>query len=82
MNFTGKLWETVQKQITSHFQECLHYQPALIVIDDMDDLCHLNSEPNLFADMSKVYLRYFHCIIIHKCKKILIRLTNVNNLIN
>lgn len=57
--FIGKLWETVQKQITNHFQECLYYQPALIIIDDMDDLCHLNSEPNEHADMSKIYLRYF-----------------------
>jgi len=56
--FIGKLWETVQKQINSDFQECLYYQPAIIVIDDFDDLCHLNSEPNENADMSKIYLRY------------------------
>jgi len=56
--FIGKLWETVQKQLSSDFQECLYYQPAIIVIDDFDDLCHLNSEPNEHADMSKIYLRY------------------------
>lgn len=54
---SGKLWETVQKKLSSHFQECVYYQPAVIVIDDLDDLCHLNSEPNEFADMSKIYLR-------------------------
>lgn len=53
----GKLWETTQKQLINHFQECLYYQPAIIVIDDFDDLCHLNSEPNDQADMSKIYLR-------------------------
>ncbi|XP_015379787.1 PREDICTED: peroxisome biogenesis factor 1 isoform X2 [Diuraphis noxia] len=58
----GKLWETVQKQITSDFQECLYFQPAIIVIDDFDDLCHLNSEPNEHADMSKIYLRNQYCI--------------------
>lgn len=58
--FKGKLFETVQKQITIHFQECLYYQPAIIVIDDFDDLCHLNSEPNEHADMSKIYLRYVY----------------------
>lgn len=53
----GKLWETIQKQLINHFQECLYYQPAIIVIDDFDDLCHLNSEPNDQIDMSKIYLR-------------------------
>lgn len=55
---TGKLWETVAKQLTNHFQECVYYQPAVIVIDDFDDLCHLNSDPNKYADMSQIYLRY------------------------
>uniref|UniRef100_A0A2S2RAG7 Peroxisome biogenesis factor 1 n=3 Tax=Sipha flava TaxID=143950 RepID=A0A2S2RAG7_9HEMI len=59
----GKLWETVQKQLCSHFQECVYYQPAVIVIDDLDDLCHLNSEPNEFADMSKIYLRPLHLLM-------------------
>ncbi|XP_060858422.1 peroxisomal ATPase PEX1 isoform X1 [Metopolophium dirhodum] len=59
----GKLWETVQKQINSDFQECLYYQPAIIVIDDFDDLCHLNSEPNEHADMSKIYLRPLHLLM-------------------
>lgn len=58
LTFIGKLWETVIKQLTRHFQECLYYQPAVIVIDDFDDLCHLNSEPNKYADMSHIYLRY------------------------
>jgi len=64
--FVGKLWETVQKQLNSDFQECLYYQPAIIVIDDFDDLCHLNSEPNEHADMSKIYLRYYIFSIIFK----------------
>lgn len=55
---SGKLWETIQKQLFNHFQSCVYYQPAVIVIDDLDDLCHLNSKPNEFADMSKIYLRY------------------------
>ncbi|XP_027844705.2 peroxisome biogenesis factor 1 [Aphis gossypii] len=59
----GKLWETVQKQINSDFQECLYYQPAIIVIDDFDDLCHLNSEPNEHADMSKIYMRPLHLLM-------------------
>lgn len=57
--FLGKLWESVQKQIQNHFQECLYYQPAIIVIDDFDDLCHLNSEPNEYDNiMSNINLRY------------------------
>ncbi|XP_025196709.1 peroxisome biogenesis factor 1 [Melanaphis sacchari] len=59
----GKLWETVQKQINSDFQECLYYQPAIIIIDDFDDLCHLNSEPNEHADMSKIYLQPLHLLM-------------------
>lgn len=59
---TGKLWDTVQKAIAQHFQESLYYQPAIIVFDDFDTLCHLNSEPNEHADMSKFYLRYIYLL--------------------
>lgn len=55
--FIGKLWETFQKQLINHFQECLYYQPAIIVIDDLDELCHLNNEPNDQPDIFKAYLR-------------------------
>jgi len=40
------------------FQECLYFQPAVMVIDDLDDLCHLNSKSDEQVDMSKIYLRY------------------------
>ncbi|XP_050529647.1 peroxisome biogenesis factor 1 isoform X2 [Daktulosphaira vitifoliae] len=59
----GKLMDTVFKQMVSHFEECLYYQPAIIVIDDFDDLCHLNSEPNEHAEMANIYLRPLHLMM-------------------
>ncbi|XP_050439980.1 uncharacterized protein LOC126845364 [Adelges cooleyi] len=59
----GKLMDTVYKQLAVYFEDGLYYQPAVIVIDDFDDLCHLNSEPNEHADMSKIILRPLHLIM-------------------
>lgn len=58
IHISGKLFETVQKQIINSFQECLYSQPAVMVIDDFDDLCHLNVKVGFDEDeMSKMYLR-------------------------
>ncbi|VVC44744.1 ATPase, AAA-type, core,ATPase, AAA-type, conserved site,Peroxisome biogenesis factor 1, N-terminal [Cinara cedri] len=70
----GKLWDIVQKILTSQFQESLYYQPVVIVIDDFDALCHLNSEPNEHADISKFYLKSFHLLL-----RMIEEYTNYNN---